>query len=163
MIRAITIVACIGGLLVSSGQKSTVDDLSAANCRRETLTASLEGMDIHASCDTDGSKSVMNLAVTNWAKEEVGSLRGFSIGFCGQSVISASAQAGWIVKIDQGEDGVVWWDLPEGSADLLGVPSRARVGGFVVRLRPGWMRSRWASVKWESRQIATTTTHDCGS
>ena len=161
MTRAITIVACVGGLLSSAASQKSLVDLSDANCRREVLTATLDSVDIHASCDTDGSERVIHLAVTNWGKKEVGSLRGFSIGFCGRSVVGAPAQSGWIVKIDPGEDGAVWWDLPEESVDQLGVPSRARVGGFVVRLRPGWKRSRWASAQWKSSGIATTTTHDC--
>ena len=37
-----------------------------------------------------------------------------------------------------------------------------RVGGFVVRLKPGWKRSRSDSAWWgESKNIATITTHDC--
>jgi hypothetical protein len=161
MTRVITILACVGSVLSSSASQRSAVDLSDANCRSEVLIAALEGVDIHASCDTDGSEQVMHVAVTNWAKEEVGSLRGFSIGLCGRSVVSASAQSGGIVTIDAGENAVVSWDLPVESADQFGVPPRARVGGFAVRLRPGWKRSRSASALWESVGVGTATTHDC--
>jgi len=101
------------------------------------------------------------MAVTNWASADAGPLRGFSIGFCGHSVIGAEAPPGWLVKIDE-SDGyvVVWWDLPEGFSDS-GIPSRARVGGFTVRLRPGWRQSLSASVSLDSGGTSTITTHDC--
>ncbi len=161
MTRALIVIALVGGFFPASASQKPTVNLSDRNCRDEVLTAALRGVDIHASCEADGSEWVLRVAVTNWATKEAGSLRGFSIGFCGRSVIGAAAQSGWIVKIDPGEDGAVRWDVPDEMPDRFGVPSRARVGGFVVRLRPGWKRSRWASARWASSVTATATAHDC--
>jgi hypothetical protein len=146
---------------VVAAQRS-VTPLTDANCRSEVLAVSLQGMDIHARCEASGAERVMHLAVTNWAAEDAGLLSAFSIGFCGKSVVSATAPPGWLVKIDEGRDDVViWWDLPEESAVQLGIPSHARVGRFTVRLRPGWRQSLFASVRWDSSGAGTATTHDC--
>jgi hypothetical protein len=136
-------------------------NLTDGQCKDETLIAVVEGARINASCETEGVERVMHISVTNLAAPFIGTLRAFSIGFCGNAVIGASAQSGWVSTVSQDADASVDWTLEKDQADAFGVPSRARVGGFIVRLKPGWRRSRSASAQWESSSTAITTTHDC--
>lgn len=140
-----------------SGQEP-VFDLSDKDCRDEVLISVVEGARIYASCAQSGSERIMRVSVSNLADAKMGQLRDFSIGFCGPSVIGASAQSGWIAKIEGDDRHNVTWSLADGLVESLGIPSRARVGGFIVRLKPGWKRSRSDSAWWgESNIVAQIT------
>ncbi|MFA5910645.1 MAG: hypothetical protein WC815_17840 [Vicinamibacterales bacterium] len=144
-----------------SGQEPAFD-LSDRDCQDEVLISSIEGARIYASCVQAGSERIMRVSVSNLANAKVGRLRSLSIGFCGPSVVGASAQSGWIAKIEGDDRHNVTWSLSDDLVESLGIPSRARVGGFVVRLKPGWKRSRSDSAWWgESNIVAHVTTHDC--
>jgi hypothetical protein len=143
------------------GQEPTFD-LSDRDCRSEVLISVIEGAHVYASCASVGSERIMRVSVSNQAAGEDGPLRDFSIGFCGPSVIAASAQAGWTTKVEGDERHSITWSLPDNLVSTLGIPSGARMGGFVVRLKPGWKRSRSDSAWWgESKIVAQVTTHDC--
>jgi hypothetical protein len=143
------------------GQEPTFD-LSDQNCRGELLISVIEGARVYASCVSAGPERIMHVSVSNQAVAEAGPLRDFSIGFCGLSVIAASAKTGWTTKIEGDERHSVTWSLPDDLVSTLGIPSGARMGGFVVRLKPGWKRSRSDSAWWgESKIVAQATTHDC--
>lgn len=105
----------------------------------------------------------MTISVNNMAPAGDGPLRELSIGFCGSSsILGAAAQSGWSTEIEQKDNGYVTWSLPDAEVERLGIPSRARVGGFVVRLKPGWRKSQWISVRWGHDTVgARTMTHDC--
>lgn len=136
--------------------------LSDRDCRSEVLISVIEGARVYASCVSVGSERIMRVSVSNQAAAEAGPLRDFSIGFCGPSAIAASAQAGWITKVEGDDRHSITWSLPDHLVGTLGIPSGARVGGFVVRLKPGWRRSRSGSAWWgESKILAQMATHDC--
>jgi hypothetical protein len=100
-------VACAGyALLLTSALEAQrrVPLLTDATCRSEVLAVSVPSMNIHARCEAAGAERVMHLSVTNWAAPDAGPLRAFSIGFCGQSVISAAAPSGWLVKIENRDE-----------------------------------------------------------
>jgi hypothetical protein len=157
LLRTLLLVAASS---LASGQESIY--LTDAGCRTETLFADLEGARVHVSCSTNGAERVMRVSVTNTATAEVGRLREISIGFCGDSILGASAQSAWVTDIDRGGDGSVTWSLPDDQVDRLGIPSRARVGEFVVRLKPGWRKSQWFALRWGQGGVtAGIVTHDC--
>jgi len=137
-------------------------DLSDRDCRREVLISVIDGAHVYASCASARSEWIMRVSVSNRAAAEAGPLRELSIGFCGPSVISASALAGWATKIDGDDRHSITWSLPDDLVGTLGIPSGARARGFVVFLKTGWKRSRSDSARWgESKVVAQTTTHDC--
>jgi hypothetical protein len=143
-----------------AGQDRPVFDLSDRDCQDEVLISIIDDARVHASCATDGDERIMRVSVTNVAPPEKGRLRDFSIGFCGPSVVRASGPAGWEVKIDEEES--VTWSLPDSLVDERGIPSGSRLEGFIIRLRPGWKRSRSDSAWWgEANIVAQVTTHDC--
>jgi hypothetical protein len=153
------VAACVSSPLF--GQDLKVD-LSDHNCGAEVLISIVDGAHIYASCVSIGAERIMRISVSNLARPDVGRLRDFSIGFCGPSVVDASAQNGWVAKVEGVERHTVTWSLTDDLVDTLGIPSRARVGGFVVRLKPGWKRSRSDSAWWgDSKIIAQVMTHDC--
>jgi hypothetical protein len=160
--RSITLPVLVLLFLSALFGQEPVFDLSDRDCRREVLISVIEGARVYASCASAGSERIMRVSVSNQAAAEAGPLRDFSIGFCGSSVISASAQAGWTTKVDGDERHSITWSLRDDLVDTLGIPSGATVGGFVVRLKPGWKRSRSDSAWWgESKIVAQATTHDC--
>jgi hypothetical protein len=137
-------------------------DLSDRECRREVLIATMEDAHVYASCESDGTERIMHVSTVNLAPASLGPLTEFSIGFCNSSVVSVSAQTGWIGRVERGQHPFVTWRVSPELVNALGVPSRARVGGFVVRLKPGWRRSRRAGASWgESKMVSQITTHDC--
>lgn len=141
-----------------------VFDLSDEDCRGEVLISVIEGARVYASCrNTARAERIMHVSVSNQAAAEAGPLRDFSIGFCDARVISAaSADAGWVAKIQSDERHTVSWSLPDEMVATLGIPSGAKAGGFVVFLKRGWKRSRSDSARWgESKIVALATTHDC--
>jgi hypothetical protein len=153
------LVVCLSSSLFGQNPKF---DLSDQNCRAEVLISTIDGAHVYASCVSVGAERIMHISVTNLARAEVGRLRDFSIGFCGPSVVGASAQNGWVAKVEGRERHNVTWSLTDDLVDTFGIPSRARVGGFVVQLKPGWKRSRSDSARWgESKITAQVTTHDC--
>lgn len=93
--RHLTLLVLI--ILVSSrllGQQP-VYGLSDTTCQDEVLIAVVEGAQVYASCHGSvGSERVMSVSVTNMADAKTGRLRCVSIGFCGPSVVGASAQNG---------------------------------------------------------------------
>ena len=137
-------------------------DLSDRDCRGEVLISVIDGAHVYASCASARSERIMRVSVSNQAAAEAGPLRDFSIGFCGPSVIAASAPANWTTTIDSDDRHSITWSLPDDLVGTLGIPSGARTGGFVVFLKPGWKRSRSDSARWgESKIVAQATTHDC--
>lgn len=140
-------------------------DLSDPNCREEMLISIIDdGAHVFASCASESAERIMRVSVSNVAVDEKGALRDFSVGFCGPSVIRASAPTGWVAKIEGDERHSVRWSLPDDLVGKLGIRSGARATGFVVHLKPGWRRSRSDSAWWgESNIVAQATTHDCPS
>jgi hypothetical protein len=137
-------------------------DLSDRECRREVLIATIEDAHVYASCESDGTERIMHVSAVNMAPPSLGPLTEFSIGFCNSSVVAVSAQSDWIGKVQGEQHSFVTWRVPPELANASGVPSKARVGGFVVRLKPGWRRSRRAGASWgESKMVSQITTHDC--
>ena len=122
--------------------------LSDSGCKTETLFAVIDDARIYASCSANGAERVISVSVNNMAPADLGSLQEISIGFCGDSIIAASAQSGWVTEIHQKDDGSVTWSVPDDEVERLGIPSRARMGGFVVRLKRGWRKSQWISARW---------------
>ena len=126
------------------------------------LISKVDSMYVFASCNTSGSERVTQVSVVNRATPNLGPLRDFSIGFCGPSVISVTAPGGWVSKIEGQERHEVTWSLPDGLVESQGVRSGVRVDGFILRLKPGWKRSRADSAWWgESNIVTKATTHDC--
>jgi hypothetical protein len=158
--RVAATVAFLLAIATATAGQSDAIDVADGSCGREVLIAVVGAARIHASCERDGAESVMHVSVTNLADAIHGAVRDVRIGFCGRDVISASAQSGWIVTISPEKDDVEW-SLPESLAEELGVPSHARMGGFEVRLKPGWRRSRSAVADWRDSANAVATTHDC--
>jgi len=147
----------------TAGQSDAID-VADGSCGRGAMIAVLGGARVYASCERDGSESVMHISVTNLSDPSEGALRGFSIGFCGSDIISASAPTGWIVTIDPEKNDADWSvaeTVPEDLVDGVGVPSHARMGGFDVRLRAGWRRSRSAFAQWRDTAFGRAATHDC--
>ena len=152
----------IADLLWPLQGQEPVFDLSDRDCQTEVLISIIEGAHVFASCASESAERIMRVSVSNLAVAEKGPLRDFSIGFCGPSVIGASAPTGWVAEIEGDEQHSVTWSLPDDSVGKLGIPSGARTSGFVVRLKPGWKRSRSDSAWWgESNIVAQVTTHDC--
>ena len=144
-----------------SAQESK-SDLSDRACQGQLLVAVIDGAHVYAACRSSGSERIMEVSVNNMAGAEVGPLRDFSIGFCGSSVIAASAPEGWISKVEGDERQSVTWSLPDGLVATLGIPSHANAKGFLIRLKPGWRRSRSDSAWWgDSKIVAQSTIHDC--
>jgi hypothetical protein len=159
--RIIAIGTLVMNLVCEIDGQAPAVDLRDGQCKAEVSIAALDGLRVSGSCETKGADRVMKISVTNVAPKEVGPLRGFSIGFCGSGIISASAPSGWVSTVNQDPNGSVDWTVPEALAGQFGVPSRARVSGFVVQLKAGWRLSRSASALWESAGTAVSTTHDC--
>ena len=160
--RFVTVPALVALFLSPLFGQEPVFDLSDPDCRSEVLISVIDGARVYASCTSAGSERIMRVSVSNQAAAEAGRLRDFSIGFCGPSVIGASAQAGWTTKAEGDERHSITWSLPDDLVGTLGIPSGARTGGFVVHLKPGWKRSRSDSAWWgESKIVAQLTTHDC--
>jgi hypothetical protein len=162
--RFITFLVLVLPLLSPPVGQEPTSDLSDRDCKNERLISVIEGARVYASCRTTvHSERIMRVSVSNQAAAEAGSLREFSIGFCGASVISAaSTQDGWVAKIDGEERHTVTWSLPDEFVATRGIPSGAKTGGFLVFLKPGWTRSRSDSARWgESKIAAQATTHDC--
>lgn len=137
-------------------------DLSDRSCKDEVLISVIDGAQVYASCRSAGSERIMEVSVRNMAPAEVGRLRDFSIGFCGSSVIGAVAPEGWAAKVEGDVQQSVTWSLPDDLVATHGIPSHEKAGGFVVRLKAGWKRSRSDSAWWgDSRIVAQSTTHDC--
>ncbi len=152
-------------LWLLSGQASTQDptlDLSDRECQGEVLIGVVESAFIYASCSSSGSERIMRVSVSNRAEPALGPLRNFEVGFCGTSVVAATGPVGWVAKVEGGERHSVTWSLADADVDRLGIPAGARADGFIVRLKPGWRRSRSDSAWWgESMIVAQATTHDC--
>ena len=125
------------GLAAPTFAQRPAVDVADGRCDREVLISVVDDARIYASCSTDANGLVMHVSVTNLAGPDVGPLSGVSIGFCGGSVISASAPPGWITSVKQGNEEDVDWDMPQNRAQEWGIPPGARMGGFVVRLKPG--------------------------
>src|SRR5687768_8824412 len=132
--RYITLSVVIVHLFSQRSGREPTFDLSDSDCRDEVLISVVDGAHVYASCVTAGSERIMNVSVSNLAEAHVGPLRDFSIGFCAASVIGASGQSGWVVVVEGDERQSVTWSLPDDLVDTQGIPSRARAGGFVVRL-----------------------------
>lgn len=150
-------------LLFSAAQaRQPVFDLSDRDCKNEILISIIEGAHVFASCASDRDERIMRISISNRAGDKDGPLRELSVGFCGPSVIQASGPSGWVAKIEGDERHSVTWSLPDDLVDRLGIRSGVRASGFLVRLRPGWTRSRSDSAWWgDSHLIAQVTTHDC--
>ena len=137
-------------------------DLSDRDCQGEVLIGVVESAFIYASCSASGSESVMRVSVDNRAEPAIGALRDFSIGFCGTGVIAATGRPGWVAKVEGELRHIVTWSVGDAEVDRLGIPAGQRADGFVVRLKPGWRRSRSEAAWWgESHIVAQFTTHDC--
>src|ERR1700719_1839343 len=100
------VVACVSSPLFGQSLKL---DLSDQNCRAEVLTSIVDRAHIYASCDSIGAERIMRISVSNLARSDVGRLRDFSIGFCGPSVVGASAPNGWVAKVEGDERHTVTW------------------------------------------------------
>lgn len=140
-----------------------VFDLSDRDCRDEVLISVIhEGAHVFASCASDGGDRIVRISVRNHSNEKDGPLRDFSVGFCGPSIIQASGPSGWVAKVEGDERHSVRWSLADDLVDKLGIRSGVRASGFLVRLKPGWTRSRSDSARWgDSDIVAQVTTHDC--
>jgi len=137
-------------------------DLSDRNCKNDVLISIIEEAHVFASCASERDERIMRISVSNQAGDQEGPLRDFSVGFCGRSVIQASGPNGWVAKIEGDERHSVTWSLPDDLVDRLGIRSGVRASGFLVRLEPGWTRSRSDSAWWgESHLVVQATTHDC--
>jgi hypothetical protein len=159
------VVFCL--LCVSSlhGQKRAFD-LADRDCRSEVLVAVIGDARVYASCFSEGSERVMRVSVSNDTRANDGLLWHFSIQFCGPSVISGSAQVGWVTTVEGDDRQTITWSLPDHLVGSLGLPSGARQGGFVVRLKPGWRMSRstfayWVGPGGNVKGDGEATTHDC--
>lgn len=159
----ITLSVLVVRLLSPLQGQQVVHELSETDCQKEVLTSIIDDRAyVFASCASEGAERIMRISVSNFAADEKGPLRDFSVEFCGPSVIRASAPTGWVAKTEGEKRHFVTWSLPDDLVDKLGVPSGARATGFVVHLKPGWKRSRSASAWWgESNIVNTMTTHDC--
>jgi hypothetical protein len=154
-------IATVSFILPPFGQEPIVDVADGA-CRGEMLISQLDEMYVYASCTSSSSERTMRVSVANRAAMDLGPLHDFSIGFCGPSVINVSAAPGWEAKVEGLERHDVTWSLPDSLIDSLGIRSGGRADGFVVRLKPGWSRSRSVSAWWGDAHIVTQlTTHDC--
>jgi hypothetical protein len=140
-----------------------VFDLSDRDCKDEVLISVIhEGAHVFASCASDGGDRIMRISVSNHPGKKDGPLRDFSVGFCGPSIIQTSGPSGWVAKVEGDERHSVTWSLADDSVERLGIRSGVRASGFLVRLKPGWRRSRSDSARWgDSHSVAQETTHDC--
>lgn len=143
----------------AAGQYPTF--LADKACAAEALAAVVgDDARVYLSCSGTGTGRTMHLAVVNMAPAKDGPLREFSIGFCEPAVVDASGQPGWLVVIDK-DRRTVTWSVPDQAVNEFGVPSRARVGGFSVRLKPGWHTSSSWSARWEDRGAASAILDGC--
>jgi hypothetical protein len=149
-------------LLFSQAKGQPVFDLSDRDCKNEVLISIIEAAHVFASCASESDERIMRISVSNRAGDKEGPLRDFSVGFCGPSVIQASGPSGWVATIEGDERHSVTWSLADDLVDKLGIRSGVRASGFLVRLKPGWTRSRSDSAWWgDSHIVAQVTTHDC--
>ena len=147
--------AALLSLLVLATSASAVGKyptfLADKACAAEKLAAVVgEDARVYLACSGAGTERTMHLAVVNMAPENYGPLREFGMGFCEPAIINASGQPGWVIEIDKAHR-TVTWSLSDAAVSELGVPSRARVSGFTIHLKPGWRTSGWWSARWGDR------------
>ena len=159
MIRAMVIAACVSGIAQPTNIKELPYILvNEATCGTERPVREVGGALVVVSCETGNGTTIMQIAVINLAAPSAGRLKAFDIGFCGASVISATAQSGWQV-VAGGQ--AVQWKLPDRLVPTWGVEPRSRVGGFEIQLRPGWQMAATVGADWEDSQATAVMTHDC--
>ncbi len=146
--------------LLAIGQPAyqSVDvDLSDERCRGDAVIAELDGIRIRGTCSASGAIREVQITIDNTAPPEAGSLQSFGVGFCGTAVLQLVAPPGWAGSgVTPG--GEAEWRVADGSPGLRAGETQS---DFIVRLRPGWRRSRRADALWESSAKSTFTTHDC--
>jgi hypothetical protein len=150
-------------LVLSSGHQpavAVVPFLSDADCKGTVVIVDL-GAQVFASCSSDESQRVLNIEVVNRPVDK-GPLRQFSVGFCGDVVVSAEAPLGWQTTVTKASDRTtVEWNMPGWPPEAVGLAPGGHLSGFTVRLRPGWRRSGDADMLWPDWAQSQGTTHDC--
>ena len=53
------------------------------------------------------------------------------------------------------------WTVPDAAVAQRGLRSGQQADGFIVRLRPGWVRSGSSAVRWELKSSGANASHDC--
>lgn len=118
-----------------------------------------EELELLGRCDAE--RQVLHLSVRNRAAASAGPLQAFTIAFCRHSVTGVQSPEGWASSLGTGEPKqTVEWSA-SGGATSRGVASGREVGGFAVKLAPGWVMSQDLIINWAETSGGQFTDHDC--
>lgn len=158
------IVAILTGVAGASQEKARWHLLDR-ECGNEWVTVLADGLfDVRGRCEGDDIRT-LHLEVTSKAGRDVGALRSFSLGFCGE-ILGAEAPTGWKASVLErsasfGQPAKVVWEVLEDNSSRR-TSASARRTGFSLKLRPGWRRAIRFDVMWEDSSTISSSPHDCG-
>jgi hypothetical protein len=140
-------------------------DLRDQECSaKQLLIGELDGVAVYARCSSANGNRTMEISITTGGRPDAGPLESFTLGFCGNPVITAASPNDWESELSGGERTYVTWRI---NAQRAVSNASGAVTGFSLVMKPGWMRSRYMSVQRGDNAAGvaggagTSLSHDC--
>lgn len=159
----LTLAALVHGLLLQEPHY----DLRDQECSsKQLLIGDLDGVAVYARCSSANGNRVMEISITTNGRPDAGPLESFTLGFCGNPVITAVSPNDWSSEMRGGERTYVTWRIKP-APPVSNASGAMTLTGFSLVMKPGWMRSRYMDVQRGDNAAGvaggagSSTTHDC--